>query len=44
MMSYHDVCDSAPPNEADVGNNHFELSKYSCRKVRIGQIIYGGVR
>ena len=21
------ICDSTPPNEVDVGNNHFELSK-----------------
>ena len=37
-------CDSTPPNEADVGNNHFESSKQMCSKVKIGQILYGGLR
>ena len=39
-----DICDSTPPNEADVGNNHFELGKQMCSKVKICQILYGSLR
>ena len=35
---------STPPSEADVGNNHFELGKHLCRKVKICQILYGSLR
>ena len=33
------ICDSTSPNEADVGNSHFELWKQMWSKVRICQIL-----
>ena len=43
-IGHFDICDWTIPNEADVGNNHFELGKQMCCKVKICQILYGGLR